>query len=1506
MEKDFKIVLSGNKHYKEIYINSESKQMYIGNMDGCDIIWDADIFTIPFCVLIYLNEEEKWEFSCSDNVYISDEGVIKQITRVLSHGDNFALKYNDNNAEIFKFSFVINFENNEQDYRKIIDIECAKKTIITVGGNDNYDICIADELMQDSEFSLIKGDSVYVDNIRCPYGLYVNGNLVKNRTLLKDCDFITILGYNFYFCDGALRTTEKGKIYVNGLPCTVENISYGNMQYPRFYRNTRIVSKENTDKINILVPPDEPAKPERNIIKNLLPAIVMLALTVVLRGFMGSGGTFVIFSVCTMSMGIGTTIATFVGERRAYKKSKIEREEKYNRYIEKKRKEIETARQDEKDYLENLYYTKQEEYKLTKDFSPSLFGCKVDDIDFLHINLGIGKIEASRKIEYKEREQLEIEDDLQLIPEQLEEEYRYITDVPIVCDLVEDNIVGIVGDDFHMQEIVKSIIVDICVRHYYTDVRLIILADEKTSEYIEWARYIPHLNNEHTRNIVCDEESKNSVFEFMYKLLSEREDSKTKTPHYVVIALNDMGIKSHPVSKYIEKSGDFGFSFIFFEEHEDRLPMGCKKIIRFTTNKRDGVLIDAKDGNNKLAFEYLPISDTQAKEISLKLSPVYTEEISLESSLVKNITLFELLGISNVKKLNLSERWGNSITEKSLAAPLGVNSKKDIVYLDLHEKAHGPHGLVAGTTGSGKSEILQSYILSMATLYHPHEVSFMIIDFKGGGMVNQFKNLPHLIGAITNIDGKEIDRSLKSIKAELRKRQRCFAEVGVNHIDAYINKSKAGETPEIIPHLIVIVDEFAELKAEQPEFMKELISAARIGRSLGVHLILATQKPAGQVNEQIWSNSKFKLCLKVQNKEDSNEVLKSPLAAEIREPGRAYLQVGNNEIFELFQSAYSGAPADVSATADKKEFYVARVGLSGKREVVYQYKNKKTNEDVTSQLNAIVDYVAEYCESAGISRAPSICLPSLPENITNTEAVSDIQNKVICNIGIYDDPDNQYQGMLKIDFSSSNLFVVGVSQMGKTNLIQNIIKSVSIQFSPRYVCIYGLDFGSMILKKYEKLNHVGGVAVLGEDEKIKNLFKLLKKELADRKVELRRLDASSYTSCLETGITPFPQIIFFIDNYAMYKEIYGVEYEDELLYLAREGRNVGISIIITASQTNGMGMKLLSNFDERIAFSCNDKSDYSALFGSCKMEPKEVPGRALMLLNKAIYEMQTFLAFEGEKEMERMKNVDLYIDNINCKYPDEQANLIPMVPEKVNWNYLFTKGDLSRNIDMMPVGVGYANVSVECVDLSSVFMLSLIGAKMPDIYDFTKNIFRYLYETKYPYVAHIVDNAERQLMEFTEYENTNYMPNLNDITNVLNDILSELMERHSMVVESGKHTLKDKPLIVVIINEKEINNMFTTGSELTKIFDKIQKQYKEMKVLFVFTYIEDASVAFGASGLLKIVKEMRKSIIYTPIVEHKFFDITSGVQKSLGKNFNEGDATLLLGNNFARIKVITP
>lgn len=294
--------------------------------------------------------------------------------------------------------------------------------------------------------------------------------------------------------------------------------------------------------------------------------------------------------------------------------------------------------------------------------------------------------------------------------------------------------------------------------------------------------------------------------------------------------------------------------------------------------------------------------------------------VSQAYSLPKTVTFLEMFGVGRVEDLNPMKRWRESNPMKSLSTPVGIGSGGELMQLDLHQKFQGPHGLVAGMTGSGKSEFLITYILSMAVNYHPDEVAFVLIDYKGGGLAGAFDDpdkgihLPHLVGTITNLDGPTIQRALVSIQSELTRRQRIFNQVkhitdeGTMDIYAYQRLYRGGQVDEPMPHLFIISDEFAELKQQEPEFMERLISIARIGRSLGVHLILATQKPSGVVNDQILSNTKFRICLKVQDRSDSMDMLKRPEAAELKDTGRFYIQVGYNEFFSLGQSAWAGAP----------------------------------------------------------------------------------------------------------------------------------------------------------------------------------------------------------------------------------------------------------------------------------------------------------------------------------------------------------------------------------------------------------------------------------------------------------------------------------------------------------------------------------------------------------------------------------------------------------------------
>lgn len=1503
MQKVYKIIISNRNLYREIEISNEEKSVSIGTSSDSSIRLSKSLF---FCdiKILFENNGANWTAFCSDNTYISSDGIIKLMSMDLVHGDSFLVKYSNSNQVACKISFVLDFDFENKDYQREIDIQNISK--INIGGTNNCEILIQDELIKNDTIILEKNNSkciIYDNNSK--YGVYLNGNKIEGNAEVKDFDFFSIVGCSFFYKFGKLYTSRYNN-KINGLGYIDLLNQKSDFSYPKFIRNTRLKHIVPDEKITILDPPVLGEKPKNNLLTSLIPALAMLVMVVAMRGVMGGGGSFIIFSICSMSIGIITSLINFFKSRKEYKNKKNNRIEQYQNYVKNKKAEIAEYRKFEKNILDDIYYSFEREYQMVKDFSGDLFDRSENDEDFLHIRIGIGALPANRIIEYNKKESLEIEDELSELPQQLCQEFALINQVPVVCDFHNSNAVGIIGDEKICYDFMKNIILDICIRHYQNDVQIFIVIDENNADLIRWSRLLPHIQNDllRTRNIVCEEESKNLIFEYLYKELSKREQYKVKYPHLVIFAYNEFGMKRHPISKYIEKASEYGVTFVFFERSKELLPQGCKKVI-LLSNHKTGRLVDALNCDISTDFSYEPVSDLSAIEISSKIAPVYCEEVSLEGSLRKNISMFELLKIVSVTDLDLSERWNTLQVHKTMAAPLGVKTKDEIVYLDLHEKAHGPHGLVAGTTGSGKSEILQSYILSAATLFHPYEVSFMIIDFKGGGMVNQFKNLPHLVGAITNIDGREIERSLKSIKAELQKRQRVFAECGVNQINNYIKMFKAGEVSEPIPHLIIIVDEFAELKAEQPEFMKELISAARIGRSLGVHLILATQKPAGQVNEQIWSNSKFKLCLKVQTKEDSNEVLKSPLAAEIKEPGRSYLQVGNNEIFELFQSAYSGGSTNTSEDGCMNEFKVYAVELSGKRKLVYEKKKQHTEEKQVTQLSAIVEYIADFCEKNEISRLPSICLPPLPMVIEFKTLLSLSESNNICaSIGIFDNPAMQSQGETIVDISGQNTIIIGSSQYGKTNLLQTIIRSLATNFSPHDVNIYIVDFGSMFLKNYETLNHVGGVVCPSDDEKLKNLIKLLTSEMQKRKEKLVSTGVSSSSSYREAGFKDMPLIVLMIDNLTALKELY---FQDDtvLVSLCREGLAVGISIIATNSQTSGFGYKYLSNFSNRICLYCNDSGEYGSLFGMTKTKPYNYPGRCIIEMNKAVYECQTYLAFNGEKEIDRVQELRKFIDDQNQLYSVNKAKVIPLIPKLLTTEYMLSNYERNYYNYNIAVGLDYNDVSAVNLDLLSLGVFGVTGRNNSGKSNFIKNILfnANKYSDQSPINIAVIDDINKKYEciknsgVISEYS---ILPDY--ISNIINNWYVELENRYTYLLSGNNLDLSKLPLLLLIINNNDVINIISDNRELFEKYKTMITKFKAMKLCVIFSNIDNLAISYSSPEVLKMLKETKQFIIFEDLDNFKIFDIPLSTTRSYKKPIEIGDGYYVKENDLKKVK----
>lgn len=1499
MVNQFKVVIINRNIYREIDIPFNVASFSVGTEMECNYRLRKELFFEDIRLDFY-NTENGWSLMCSDNLYITVGDSRKLLNMQINHGDVVTIRYQESNNDVFALEFKIDFDSAIKNYERRIDVSQANS--FTIGANDKSNIILKSQYIYGDQIDLVRHQEGFrLSIINSGYGLYHNGNRAVSNEIIKDGDFFSVSDFSFYYRNGSLWTEIRDDYKVSGL--NYKDYPVMN-NYPRFNRNTRMQIAVDDKEIEILDPPAKPQKPKNHLFMSLMPALGML-LTAALMVSMG--GAMIIMSALSAVMAIITTVMGMVVGNKDFNKDSEDRILKYTNYITNKETEIQNARNEERKQLEKKYISIDKEIANFENFSSDLFDRSPKDEDFLHVRIGTGTKDAIKKINYKKQEKLEIEDDLQEIPEKLCKAYEKVANVPIVCNLVSNNAVGIYGRENFRYEFLKNIVTDISARQFFADVKLFMVVDESHASYIDIFRFSPFLANKEigTRNIICDEESKKVIFEYLYNCLSEREkqgndNKKLEREHLILFFYDLCGFMQHPISRFVKNASALNVTFIFFGDTKSDIPMGCGQIIELN-NQGSGILYDVTATKDEISFVYDSISDAQVNSISQKLACVKTEEISLEGSLTKNISLFTLLNIFGVEDLNLQKRWGESEVYKSMGVPLGV-SKTGVVNLDLHDKAHGPHGLVAGTTGSGKSEILQTYILSIATYFHPYEIAFVIIDFKGGGMVNQFRDLPHLLGAITNIDGKEIDRSLKSIKAELQKRQRLFAEAEVNHIDKYIRKFKSGEAKEPLPHLIIIVDEFAELKAEQPEFMKELISAARIGRSLGVHLILATQKPAGQVDEQIWSNSRFKLCLKVQGPEDSNEVLKSPLAAEIKEPGRAYLQVGNNEIFELFQSAYSGE-SEKAVDNFVKPFKVAEVAPSGKRSVVFEQKKIKSEEQGRTQLDAVVEYVHDYCDANGIIRLPSICLPSLEKHISYQRQEPECASGMV-DIGIYDDPDSQYQGSTWMDIQSQNTFILGSAQYGKTNLLQLMIREIAEKNTVEQANIYIFDFGSMVLKNFEKLNHVGGVVCASDDEKFNNLFKLLLEEIGNRKEKIVSVGVSSYAAYCEAGYTDLPHIYVFVDNFTAMNELY-LDDNDCFLVLLREGISAGITCVVANSSTAGVNYRYLSNFANKVVLYCNDTGEYSAMFERPKLQPDNVQGRAIVEIDKQLLECQTYLAFEGEKEHERSEHINVFIEEINAMNLGMKAKQIPFIPSLLTKDMLYNSHMAENRGYELPVGLLYEEVIPAYLDFASLGAIGISGKEGTGHYNFVSYVLNTLNDNRrnYPANVYIIDDVKRRFLPFSNLEIVrNYTYNRDDVRDIIMDVYNVLSDRYDEMFEETKRV--DNSLQMIIINNNDAASEISSDMDLMDNYREIVSRFKSLNVCIMFTNYPNQNISYDAPEPLQMIRQERHLMYFGELNNLKVLDVPYDEMRRYKKKHQIGEAFYINDNELTKLKIV--
>lgn len=1299
----------------------------------------------------------KWVLKSNDICQIlTSSNNVKEV--VLSLNNFYFLKTANENMYLFIC------EENDPKYESYL---ISNDGEFTIGKEKNQSICFKNAEISDTHAILTKNNQgIFLDVKDATYGAYVNNKRVVKRKI-KNGDIIFIMGLRIIVINNYLLINNyNGNLTINSPllikqklnkenPILLETEENENLELYNendyFSRSPRFVTSIIKEEISIDSPPTKVEEDEMPVIYTIGPMITMAmssavtASVSIINVVNGKGNFLMVLPtiVITITMIISTILWPTL-MRRYNKKRKIKKEEerqtKYIEYLRDKKQKIEDLRTKQ-------YQILMENYPDPKNLAITILNRKmnlwerlIESDDFLNVRLGLGTISLKINLSYSIEDFTMSNDNLKEELNKVAESARDIDNAPFTISLTDRNKLSLIGDNYNQEEMLKSIILQLATNHSYNDLKLVFMVNDASSEIWNDFKILPHTwsNSREIRFFAnnYDEMSKISFYleqVFMQRKYTEEDGKriennityKNVSPYYLIVVDNIKKNKNiEIINKVLKENNNIGFGLIVLNEGIANLPNEINNFL--IANANESAIITTELSEEKRTFVMDSMYGIDYSLLCEKLSNIPLKLPLMLDDIKSSLGFLEMYKVGKIEQLNILNRWESNNPVNSLSVPIGVHTDGEIFNLDLHEKFHGPHGLIAGMTGSGKSEFIITFILSICLNFSPEEVSFVLIDYKGGGLTGAFENkltgfkLPHLAGTITNLDAAEIKRSLASIQSELKRRQALFnkAKVELNEstldIYKYQKLYRDGLINEPISHLFIVSDEFAELKQQQPEFMTELISTARIGRSLGVHLILATQKPSGIVDDQIWSNSKFKVCLKVQEKSDSMDVIKCPDAATLKNVGRFYLQVGYNDYFAMGQAAYAGVkyiPKDkISKTVDHNISFINNIGDTIKSiETITRKEEKSFGEELPNILN----YIGNAANEKKLA-AKKLWLDKIPEEIFVNDLMkkySFIPEKWLIKviIGEYDDPNNQSQGLLTLDLNSSgNTLVYGASGSGKEILLTSVIYSLIISHSSEEINIYVLDFGSEMFGIFKTAPQVGDVAFMHEEEKIANLFGIINRELEIRKKLFVDYNGDYNLYIKQSGKT-LPRMIIIVNNYEALNENYE-DYIDVLSGLTREGERYGIVFLITASGANAVRGKTSQNFSNVLCLQFNDPSDYSSLLGVTHgMVPSENVGRGLFKFNNTLYEFQTAYPYKWSDINSFIKDICQNLrDNLR-----EKAKTIAVLPDHVRLDNI--KNNITT-LKSVPVGIEKDTLEVSKFDFAKN-PISLISSQDVSIID---------------------------------------------------------------------------------------------------------------------------------------------------------------------------------------------
>ena len=905
-------------------------------------------------------------------------------------------------------------------------------------------------------------------------------------------------------------------------------------------------------------------------------------------------------------------LALWIEQKWRFKREKQEEENRFAQEVEKLKEDLEGSYKYERVRLHDQAPDPASVMRRVHLPSTELWQRRFSSYDFLSLHIGYG--------------------DYQWIPEsedhssvEQEKEVKKLLDnsklrgAPIIADISDAGVIGIVGNREGALALARSLVMQSVAHCGPADLTLGVFFDRGKEDEWSWTSWLPHTRQSGSstggRWISCDRDQSTAMLKNLHQsidgLLSPELllliDSEVLTEGRDAPARELLGHGRH-VNNYNQRKNIHRVSGIVIASSTEQLPASCTVVIdvgedaaaTFTEPEKRRVIEDIIIGG--ISLEDATITAHQLAQFD---DP---ELIIPGAGLPGLVRLPELTGIGTPPTAQkIISTWQKST---GYSTEIGVGDQ-GVYTLDLVKD--GPHGLVGGTTGSGKSEFLRSLVAGLAAHNDPTRLNFILIDFKGGAAFKACERLPHTIGTISNLDEQLANRALISLEAEMERRQRLFASVGegVDNIIEY----HATNPPEPMPRLLLVIDEFAMLAKDFPDVLTSLVSIGAVGRTLGVHMILATQRPAGVVNNDILANTNLRVALRVQSKEDSSNVIEVPDAASIErsQMGRAYIKLGQTDITPIQTALVTG----YSGVVERDPIEMRSTNIFGIPSAPRALpKPKKTDaNDLDNLIDAIVEANHEQRYAPPRKVWPEALGDNLPLNgfekplygidepapaDGDTPIVGTVQGSTVF-FGLADIPEDQVQVPAGWDTNVSNMFLVGTPGSGTSTGLASMALTLCLNTPPDQFDMLVLDLGPGSLAPLKNLPHVSAYVGPGEGAKERQT-----RFLRHLMVELERRRSNP---------TNARKLIILIDGYGTlrdeFMEYTGTDYLGAFHRVYSEGPALGMHFMMATSRLKGIPAVVSDVTQQRWLFHLSDSYDYTTYRIRGTDIPAAVPGRCV-------------------------------------------------------------------------------------------------------------------------------------------------------------------------------------------------------------------------------------------------------------------------------------------------------